>query len=153
MTGIDPHARKPLMAGRIGRRARLAVAALSLAGLAARCAPPCAGPGAHAASTVELLFGRSLHGGGEVSDAQWNDFLATVVTPRFPDGLTVLDGVGQWRVPATGRIVSERSKLLFVVADDTPATRQHLEEVRAAYRTQFAQDSVGLVTSGACAAF
>ena len=30
-------------------------------------------------------------------DAAWDAFLADTVTPRFPDGLTVLDARGQWR--------------------------------------------------------
>jgi hypothetical protein len=116
-------------------------------------APACTGPGAHPALIAELLFGRSLHGGGEVSDAQWQAFLAAEVTPRFPDGLTALDAAGQWRAPDAGRIVSERSKLLLIAADDTPQARLRLEQIRDAYRAQFAQDSVGLITQAACAAF
>ena len=34
------------------------------------------------------------------------------ITPRFPDGLTVVDSVGQWRDPARGRLVRERGKLV-----------------------------------------
>ncbi len=71
----------------------LAAACLALA--ASGCAPPpCPGKGAHPALVAQLLFGRSLHGGGEVTDDQWRAFLADSVTPRFPDGLTVLDGAG-----------------------------------------------------------
>jgi hypothetical protein len=113
----------------------------------------CAGPGAHPSLAAQLLFGRSLHGGGEVSDAQWENFLATEVTPRFPDGLTALDAAGQWRAPGSDRIVAERSKLLLIVAEDTAQSRQRLEEIRDAYRARFAQDSVGLITEAACAAF
>ena len=36
-------------------------------------------------------------GGGEVSEEEWRAFLETEVTPRFPDGLTVLTAYGQWR--------------------------------------------------------
>lgn len=32
-----------------------------------------------------------------VSDEDWRAFLAAEVTPRFPDGLTVIDAAGQWR--------------------------------------------------------
>ena len=94
------------MAGGWGR-AGLIVAAL-LAGCAgpagqASCAPP-----AEAAPVVELFFGRSLPDGGEVSDAAWLGFVDEEVTPRFPDGLTILDAVGQQRAgDAAGR---ERSK-------------------------------------------
>ena len=53
---------------------------------------------------AELFFGRDRAGQQTVSDAEWADFLASVVTPNFPDGLTVFDGYGQWRNPTTGAI-------------------------------------------------
>src|SRR5690606_33904629 len=31
-----------------------------------------------------------------IGEAQWREFLDGEVTPRFPDGLTVVDGYGQW---------------------------------------------------------
>src|SRR5262245_20410541 len=40
---------------------------------------------------TELYFGRSIPGGGQVSDNEWEKFLADVVTPRFPDGFTILN--------------------------------------------------------------
>jgi hypothetical protein len=88
-----------------------------------------------------------------VSDAAWANFLATVVTPRFPAGLTALDGRGQWQHPGNGRIVSERSTLLRIVTAPEPDTIRRLEEIRAAYRDHFDQDSVGLVTAESCASF
>ncbi len=129
--------------------------AIAAAGCAPVTYPPmaCSGAGAAPALVAELLFGRSVQGGGEVTDTQWRDFLADTVTPRFPDGLTALDGAGQWRVPASGRIESERSKVLLIVAEDTARTRQSLEQIREIYRARFAQQSVGLITAPACAAF
>src|SRR5260370_450493 len=54
---------------------------------------------------IELLFGRSIAGHLRVSEAAWSRFLAREITPRFPDGLTVLDAAGQWRGPVGGRPV------------------------------------------------
>jgi hypothetical protein len=31
---------------------------------------------------------------GAVSESEWESFLAEIVTPRFPSGLTVIDGRG-----------------------------------------------------------
>ena len=45
----------------------------------------------------ELFMGRSGDAGEVVDDAAWDAFLGETVTPRFPDGLTVLDAHGQWR--------------------------------------------------------
>lgn len=100
-----------------------------------------------------LFFGRSLHGGGKVDDAAWRDFLAGEVTPRFPDGLTVLDGTGQWRSRTTGRIGSEPSTLVVIVAEAGESTETRLADIRTAYRVRFDQESVGLVTERVCASF
>ena len=45
----------------------------------------------------QLFMGRSSESGEVVDDAAWAAFLGETVTPRFPDGLTVLDAQGQWR--------------------------------------------------------
>lgn len=121
---------------------RLILAALlALAG----CAPTCDGA---PALTVQLLFGR-----GQVSDAAWRDFLARSVTPRFPDGLTVLDGSGQWRRPGTGEITAEPSSVVEIVTPATPDPLPRLDAIRAEYKARFAQDSVGLVVTPSCASF
>src|SRR5260370_23477088 len=51
---------------------------------------------------IELMFGRSIAGHLRVDAAAWSRFLAREITPRFPDGLTVLDAAGQWRGPGGG---------------------------------------------------
>ena len=50
-----------------------------------------------------LYFGRNRPSGGPVREAEWLHFLNEIVTPRFPDGLTVVKATGQWR-NAHGRI-------------------------------------------------
>ncbi len=105
------------------------------------------------ATTVQLLFGRTAKGGGSIGDVEWRRFLAEVVTPRFPDGLTVLDGTGQWRQRSSGRVVSEPSTVVMIVTDSAPATLASIEVIRADYRRWFDQESVGLVVNEACAAF
>jgi hypothetical protein len=103
---------------------------------------------------AELFFGRDKDGRRNVSDAEWSDFLASVVTPSFPDGLTVFDGYGQWRNPATGVIGrSPRVKIVLVAARRTPDLGARLTAVIDAYKTRFHQQSVGLITRDSCAAF
>jgi hypothetical protein len=115
-------------------------------------APLACKPPAVSSITAQLLFGRSTKS-GPISDAAWAEFLATIVTPRFPDGLTVLDGYGQWRNPSTGEIGHEASTLVEIVTSDTTETAARLEQIRDAYKTRFGQQSVGLVTTASCAAF
>jgi len=133
------------------RMARLLLLLL-LAGCSA-AGPRCAALPGQPQVTVQLLFGRSLKGGGVVDDAAWQDFLARSVTPRFPDGLTVLNGSGQWRQRATGKIVSEPSTVVEIVTDESPEMFQRLDAIRADYRQRFNQESVGLVVNESCASF
>lgn len=125
---------------------------LLLAGCSA-IQPRCAGLPGDPEVTVQLLFGRSLKGGGSIDDESWRDFLAHSVAPRFPDGLTVLEGYGQWRQRATGRIISEPSTVVEIVTDATPETYRRLDAIRAEYRQRFDQESVGLVVNESCASF
>jgi Protein of unknown function (DUF3574) len=45
---------------------------------------------------TELFFGLSRPE-GEVTEEEFQQFLAEHITPRFPDGLTVVTGLGQFR--------------------------------------------------------
>ena len=71
-------------------------------------------------------------------------FLADEITPRFPDGLTVLTGLGQWRESATSQIIQERSNVLIILYPLATAQESSakLEEIRDAYEQQFNQTSV-----------
>ena len=109
----------------------------------------CAQPGAPAVCTaplkpareIDLYFGRDKQGGGEVSEAEWASFLTDTVTPRFPDGLSVLNVEGQAR-ESSGRIVRERTKLLVVVVFDAPAHQGRIREIVQAYNGRFGQHGV-----------
>ena len=92
---------------------------------------------------TELYFGRSLPDGSVVTDEEWTKFLNDVVTPRFPDGFTVLDGFGQYR-DKSGRIVKEPSKVIvFLYSRKTQkAGSTKIDEIRAAYVKLFNQESV-----------
>jgi hypothetical protein len=103
---------------------------------------------------AELFFGRDRDGRRNVSDTEWSDFLASVVTPSFPDGLTVFDGYGQWRNPAAGVIGrSPRVKIVLVAAKRDPDLGPRLSAVIDAYKTRFRQQSVGVITRDSCASF
>ena len=106
---------------------------------------------------TELYFGRSLPGGdgAVVTDEQWTDFLDTEVTPRFPDGLTVLDGYGQF-LNASGAIAQEDSTVLIILypMDPSGMTSAQLDEIREAYKAAFDQESVLRTdTAPVCVAF
>ena len=97
---------------------------------------------------ADLLFGRS-----RVSEANWARFLAAEVTPRFPDGFTVLDARGQWRAPGSEKISRERSKMLTIALPPSAENDERLQKIIEAYKTRFKQQSVGLIIRPACVSF
>ena len=123
---------------------------LLIAVLAACAGEPCAG---QAGLKAELLFGRNVAGRAPVSEAEWAAFLADTVTPRFPDGLTVIDGRGQWLDPATRRIEREDAKLVLIAVPAGPDTIRRLDEIADTYKRRFDQQSVGRLLTPACMAF
>jgi len=110
----------------------------------------CPLPGERAMTNLRLYFGRDIPGGGYVDDAAWKGFAAQVLTPAFPEGFTVWEGLGQWRHPQDGSIKRERSFVLERVGKIDVAG---VERVMAAYRTQFKQIAVGRMTEQVCGAF
>ena len=124
--------------------------AFSLAGCAG-VVPGCSG-GLMPMMEARLFFGDQIAGGGMVSAAQWQQFVDSEVTPRFPDGLTVLTTMGQWR-GSGGGIARETGHELLILFAPAGVTVQKLEEIRAAYKQRFMQESVLLAESSTCAGF
>jgi hypothetical protein len=132
-----------------------------LAAMLSACAPP--PPAAPAArcppgqgtpmTAFELFFGRSIRGGGEVSDTAWQDFLVHVITPNLSSGYTVFDGAGGWLDRATGKTVHERTKIVLAVVPDVPASAAAIDRIRQAYQQQYQQTSVGMTATLVCAQF
>lgn len=125
---------------------RVSLMAMLLPALAA-CAPPQQTSSVHAQAgdamtATRLYFGMRIRGGGSVSDAQWRGFLAQEVTPRFPDGLTVLQGRGQWREPGTGKILRERTRVLLLLHKNSDKAHAAIAAIIARYKTRFRQRSV-----------
>ncbi|MEU1467816.1 DUF3574 domain-containing protein [Streptomyces sp. NPDC005761] len=93
---------------------------------------------------TRLLFGTERPDGGpDVTDRQFLDFIDAEVTPRFPDGLTIQDGRGQWR-DSNGVIERERSYELTLLypASEARVRGPQIERIRNAYEKAYAQDSV-----------
>ena len=91
---------------------------------------------------TELYFGTTTPE-GVVTDEQFQGFLDEVITPRFPAGLTLLTGYGQYR-NSEGVIARETSKLLILLypVADAEESSVKIEEIRAMYEQEFQQESV-----------
>ena len=102
---------------------------------------------------TELFFGRSRPGGTMVTDAEWQGFLDQEITPRFPDGLTVLLGRGHFR-GQSGVISREDAVLVIVLYPvQTPESSRRIEDIREAYTRTFQQQSVLRADAITCASF
>jgi len=90
---------------------------------------------------LELLFGSTRKDLTPIGEEEWAAFVAAEITPRFPDGLTILTGYGQWR-DARGTIVKETSRLLLIWNAPAADSDSRIEAIRAAYKARFGQESV-----------
>lgn len=143
-----------LTAGLAGCAARQATAT------APAVAPTLTGDLAHPGRTqgwvdTKLYFGLGLadHPEQGISEARWRAFLDREVTPRFPDGLSVLDVYGQWQGKNEAAPERLRSKCLVIDYPDTQANRDKIEAIRAAWKRMTGDQSVLRVTEPADVSF
>ncbi|MFO1068188.1 MAG: DUF3574 domain-containing protein [Geminicoccaceae bacterium] len=101
---------------------------------------------------IELHLGRDINSGGMVSERAFLRFVDEVVTPRFPDGLGIIDFVGQYR-HSHGTIVREPSKLLTILVPDPAAVAGKVHAIIRAYKRRFQQESVLHTELPVCVAF
>ena len=87
-----------------------------------------------------------------MSERQWSAFLDEEITPRFPEGLTVLSGYGQWR-GQSGTISKERSIVLVIWYEPNEDREAAIVAIRTAYKQRFAQESVMRVDGVSCVSF
>lgn len=87
-----------------------------------------------------LFCGRSIPGGGEVTDADVEKFVDEVVTPRFPEGFTMWTATGSWERQEEKTLVLEFMHPYGRRFDD------EVREIAEEYRRRFRQDSVMRVT-------
>lgn len=122
---------------------RPAIVALALLVSACASAPF----GTHVEGVSDRLFcGRSIPGGGEVTDADVAQFLDEVVTPRFP-GFTSWTAVGSWKGEEEKTLVLEFLHPYGREADTK------VREIAEEYRKRFRQEAVMRVTEPALMEF
>jgi hypothetical protein len=93
---------------------------------------------------TELYFGTARPDNlPPVSEAEFQNFLDTKITPAFPDGLTLLTGLGQFR-GANGITIEETSFLVILLypAEVRRESSEKIEQIRRQYKGEFRQESV-----------
>ncbi|MGV0025463.1 DUF3574 domain-containing protein [Phormidesmis priestleyi] len=101
---------------------------------------------------TELFFGLSKPNNLQVTNEEFQNFVNTVVTPLFPDGLTLITSRGQFK-DSTGTVIQERSRLLILLYPFDRDSSQKVEQIREAYKTAFQQESVLRVDEQSCVSF
>jgi Protein of unknown function (DUF3574) len=91
-------------------------------------------------SVTRLYMGQATPS-GNVTDAEWQQFITETVTPRFPEGFTVLHAQGQWR-GRDGGIHREDTRVLEIVHHNDPASQAQVRALAHAYKRRFSQESV-----------
>ncbi|WP_263356908.1 DUF3574 domain-containing protein [Acidicapsa ligni] len=145
----------------------VALLSLSLLGIGryslssqAPVSPTLHGDAAHPARTqgwvdTKLYFGLGPSDAPEkgITEARWRAFLDKEVTPRFPDGLSVIDVYGQWQGRNATTPERIRSKLLVIDYQESPQTEAKIEAIRVAWKKLTGDQSVLKVTQPADVSF
>ncbi|HEX4713043.1 DUF3574 domain-containing protein [Phenylobacterium sp.] len=124
----------------------------ALVGCATTPPAPACPAGQEYRHTAQLFFGRNVADKPGVSEADFRKFVDEELTPRFPDGLTVLDGGGQWR-GEENRLIREAAKVVLIVLPKGREVPGRVDAARNAYKTRFHQDAVLMISQGACVSF
>lgn len=126
--------------------AALALGALALAGA------PGGSDGACSQGTVSRLYLGQSTPAGVVTEAEWHDFVAQAVTPRFPGGFTEVQAHGRWR-DQRGQSIDEATRIVEIAHDDAQRLHERVRAIAADYRRRFAQQSVLVTQSSAVHCF
>jgi hypothetical protein len=91
---------------------------------------------------TELFFGTAKPGGA-VTEEEFKTFLDDVVTPLFPDGVTVVKADGQFR-GADGVTIKEESYVVILLypVEGHKTSSRNIDAIRRAYMSRHRQESV-----------
>ena len=93
---------------------------------------------------TELYFGTARSDNQPpVSEAEFQNFLDNNITPAFPDGLTLLKGLGQFR--GANDVAIEETSFLVILLYPAEARRESsekIEQIRKDYKEAYQQESV-----------
>ena len=143
---------------RMGLKAAFILLPVALAACSESAPNTAANAAAAPATTPTCLAGTApmdryeLYLGGSVEEKDWQNFLDTEVTGRFPRGFTVVDAHGQWQEP-NGQIAKEGTRILIVVVPSNVTAAAYIGAVATAYNDRFDQETTLLVRGNVCAGF
>ncbi|GBR70724.1 DUF3574 domain-containing protein [Gluconobacter kanchanaburiensis] len=103
---------------------------------------------------IRLMFGLGKPDGHMISEDEWQAFIDSDITPRFPSGFTMIGTEGRWYDAASHKIIREPSRIVWIVAPASDRNLQpYLKAIRQNYQIRFQQDAVGLAIQSGCSSF
>ncbi len=102
---------------------------------------------------TELYYGAGRLPADGTKDTRWENYINEVVTPRFPEGLTLLEGTGQWRVKEGQTPRRNRTRILILIHEDTEEKSRKVDEIRTLWKEISGQQSVLRVSQPADVSF
>ncbi len=102
---------------------------------------------------TELYYGAGRLPADDTKDTRWENYINEVVTPRFPEGLTLLEGTGQWRVKEGQTPRRNRTRILILIHEDTEEKSRKVDEIRTLWKEISGQQSVLRVSQPADVSF
>jgi len=91
---------------------------------------------------TELYFGQAKPQGGLVSESEWESFLDQSVTPRFPNGFTVVHAQGRYLM-SDQTLQKEPAQMLIILHPESSSDAEtKIAELVHEYIHRFNQESV-----------
>ena len=95
---------------------------------------------------TEIYFGRGMVDGTSLPKGQALDFVRKEIVSRFPEGLTVLEGIGYWmygnKFPEkSGMTVEEHSLIVIIVHKGQNINWENIDLVQQLYKERFDQEA------------
>lgn len=91
--------------------------------------------------------------GNSLGEAGWTRFVDEVVTPLFPDGLTIFDGTGQWLSDRFAVPPKLETRVIVILHPNAAEADNRIEKIRQAFLELTGQQSVLRVSQAAEVSF
>ena len=98
---------------------------------------------------TELYYGAGPLPADPEREARWKSYINEIVTPRFPEGLTLLEGTGQWRVKEGQTPRRNRTRILILIHEATQEKSRQVDEIRTLWKDISGHQSVLRVSQAA----
>ena len=102
---------------------------------------------------TDLYFGQSKPSGGQLTEAEWNQFKEIYISKVFKEGSSVISLTGNWYDPQTHKLITEPTyKVIYFYKRSNQVSKQ-IDSLRYWYKTLFQQQSVLRVDKKVSASF